>query len=133
MYLATGCAVFSALSLSFDLGATEMASPLPPQGIYGGQAVEECEWPFVVAMDTGCTGVLVSPEHVLTAAHCPSSIAHVSFGEDVAMAERRVGVSTCERVPGGEPGQGNDLMVCTLATPQPVSYTHLTLPTIYSV
>ncbi len=49
------------------------AAPTPPTPIFGGQQVEPGEWPAVVAISVGsflCTGTLVSPNVVLTAAHC---------------------------------------------------------------
>ncbi|MFY0532450.1 S1 family peptidase [Nannocystis pusilla] len=75
-----------------------LASPLPwtapapaPAPIYGGELVEPGAWPTAVAIlmgDTMCTGTLVSPTVVLTAAHCldnnPSpALMHVVVGDDV--------------------------------------------------
>lgn len=81
-------------------GAWFAAGPIPGQGpgqvdhdpldplIYGGEQVEPGAWPAVVAVATSklCTGTLVAPNLVLTAAHCfdPAPIAEVqiSFGDD---------------------------------------------------
>ncbi len=56
--------------------STLTAVPPPPVPIYGGEVVEPGAWPAVVAITLGsslCTGTLVSPTIVLTAAHCLES------------------------------------------------------------
>ena len=61
--------------------------PPPPQ-IYGGEASAPGAWPAVVSVQTNklCTGTLVAPNLVLTAAHCfdpvPSVDVRVTFGDD---------------------------------------------------
>ena len=52
------------------------APPAPPVPIYGGQPVTPGDWPAVVAISIGnflCTGTLVSPNVIFTAAHCLDS------------------------------------------------------------
>lgn len=79
--------------------AALLASPLPwttpsgapPTPIYGGELVEPGGWPSAVAIvmpGTLCTGTLVAPNIVLTAAHClvdnpPLGAVEIRLGDDV--------------------------------------------------
>jgi MYXO-CTERM domain-containing protein len=65
--------------------------------IYGGAAANYCGWPTAVYLDFGggaCTGTLVHPDIVITAAHCPDSTSGkgvtVRFGEGFGGGERAV-------------------------------------------
>ncbi|NVB40446.1 trypsin-like serine protease [Pseudenhygromyxa sp. WMMC2535] len=71
-------------------GATEVEVAPDSQAIYGGETVEPGAWPAVVAVRTDklCTGTLVAPNLVLTAAHCfdpaPSGSVDISFGDSIS-------------------------------------------------
>src|SRR5678810_1122169 len=67
------------------------AAPASPDAIVGGEPVEPGEHPAVVSVSAGgglCTGTLLAPDLVLTAAHCldqgflqPSQV-QIGLGED---------------------------------------------------
>ncbi|EDM73905.1 peptidase, S1 (chymotrypsin) family protein [Plesiocystis pacifica SIR-1] len=106
-----------------EAGALEPGVEQNP-AIYGGTAANYCGWPTAVYLDQGfsaCSGTLVHPEIVITAAHCPSSTAGsattIRFGEAVAGGERAV-QATCYSNPGwtGQVG-GTDFGYCRLSEP----------------
>ncbi|MCA9658677.1 MAG: S1 family peptidase [Myxococcales bacterium] len=94
-----GTAGLGLVALAMIGGAAPLGDrPPPPQAIYGGEAVAPGEWPAVVAVDVAgllCTGTLVTPELVLTAAHClrsapPLSSVTVRFGEQWLVPAHKV-------------------------------------------
>jgi MYXO-CTERM domain-containing protein len=89
--------------------------------IYGGTAAQPCGWPTAVYLSFGfsaCSGTLVHPDIVITAAHCPSSTTgrpgNVSFGEGQGGGARQVD-AMCYSNPGwtGAVG-GQDYGYCLL-------------------
>ena len=64
----------TAIALLGPVGPGPLTDPPPPPvGIFGGEQTEPGAWPAVVAITIGsslCTGTLVSPTIILTAAHC---------------------------------------------------------------
>ena len=44
------------------LAALPVGVPPDPAAIYGGETVETCAWPSVVAVGGACTGTLIHPE-----------------------------------------------------------------------
>jgi MYXO-CTERM domain-containing protein len=92
--------------------------------VYGGTAAKPCGWPTAVYLSFGqwsCSGTLVHPDIVITAAHCPSSTtgrpATVAFGEGQGGGARQVG-ATCYSSPSwtGNVG-GTDYGYCKLSAP----------------
>ncbi|MFV8753737.1 trypsin-like serine protease [Nannocystaceae bacterium ST9] len=90
--------------------------------IYGGSAANYCGWPTAIYLDFGfsaCSGTLVHPDIVITAAHCPDTPsgknATVRFGEDYGGGERAVS-ATCYSNPGytGSVGE-TDYAYCRLS------------------
>lgn len=92
--------------------------------IYGGSAAEYCGWPTTVYLEIGfgaCTGTLVHPNIVITAAHCPDSDsgkgATVRFGEEFGGGERAV-QATCYSNPSWTGAVGpQDYGYCLLNQP----------------
>ena len=83
------------------------------QAIFGGQLATVCQYPSTVLL-SGCTGTLVHPQIVITAAHCGTGHKTATFGE--GRTGRKVAIQSCMRF-----GNGNDAAMdyafCKLATP----------------
>lgn len=85
--------------------------------IFGGEDVEECSWPSVVAVGDACSGTLIHPSVVVYAAHCGVEVSSVIFGEGIDTGYS-VDVEYCEAYPIGDRPQGMDFAYCLLSTPQ---------------
>jgi V8-like Glu-specific endopeptidase len=74
-------------------GPGEISRDFGDTSIYGGEQSDPGEWPAVVAVSTGklCTGTLVAPDLVLTAAHCfdpqPNGSVQIHFGNNLASSD----------------------------------------------
>jgi MYXO-CTERM domain-containing protein len=72
-----------------SVGAEDPRPAGTAQPIYGGDPVAPGAWPAIVAVQTDklCTGTLVAPDLVLTAAHClspdPTAAVRIVFGDDI--------------------------------------------------
>jgi hypothetical protein len=107
----------------------------PQPRINGGADAAPCQWPTTVLLTSNgslCSGVLIHPELVVSAAHCvdPDSPPHdVKFGELSHEPQRKVQIDYCQRSPNydGIVG-GTDIAFCRLV--EPVEFVPAT-PVVY--
>src|SRR5438552_14845639 len=85
--------------------------------IFGGQNATTCQWPTTVLLN-GCSGTLVHPYIVTTAAHCGTNHKTAIFGETEARPARSVPIEGCRTYSGPRvPGHLTDWAFCKLKTP----------------
>jgi V8-like Glu-specific endopeptidase len=93
------------------------AEPLDPL-IYGGEPSATCGWPTTVLVQSGgsCTGTLIHPQVVITAAHCTGNAANaqISFGPNGSSMQRN---ATCYRSSEYDGSATNDFAYCVLSQP----------------
>jgi secreted trypsin-like serine protease len=104
-------------------GAASAKEPRAGTSVIGGRAASLQEWGFTAAIvrpDTLCTGIVLSPNKVLTTAHCvanPSTLV-VRTNSTSAFAGGEVSsVSSAAIAPGYAGGFQNDLAMLTLTIP----------------
>ena len=117
-------AFFLAAAPSVHAAPGQLGASEDPSRIVGGEDALLCDWPAAVALRNGgdifCTGSIVHPRVVLTAAHCLASKfpEEVTFGNSSIDPAASVGVEFCEMDPqwtGEDGNEGHDVALCVLS------------------
>lgn len=88
------------------------------QPIYGGQLAATCQWPTTVLLPSaGCSGTLVHPQIIITAAHCGTKISNAVLGEDQKKPARTLPIEYCKVFQGENGPSRTDYAFCKLKAP----------------
>ena len=122
--IAHACAALVACLALSVAAAGVQAAPIAHKSIVGGAPADPSQFPFITTVETRhslCTGSVISPTHVLTAAHCIESDASgltVRIGSATAFSGGEVhAVSAVSINPGWVHSLQSDLAVLTLSQP----------------
>jgi hypothetical protein len=114
-----------ALACSLALLAVACAPPDVPQPvapvvqpIVGGTTAGTCQWPTTVMLPgAGCTGTLIHPLIIATAAHCGTSEKTAILGETRNSPARTVAIEYCRSFQGEDGPSVTDYGFCKLKEP----------------
>jgi hypothetical protein len=108
--------------LALALVAACAPDPAPPVveptslPILGGQTASACQWPTTVLL-SGCTGTLVHPLIITTAAHCGTNHRMATFGETNDTPARRLPIEYCKVFQKESGPDATDFAFCKLREP----------------
>lgn len=88
-----------------------------PETIAGGDEAAVCGWPTSVRVG-GCSGTLIDPQVVLSAAHCGAGHTQVIVGDNETDGSAHA-VDQCWQNPDWRGAAGDDFTVCRLVDPIP--------------
>lgn len=103
--------VFALLAIACA-GTPDSSTSSGTQAIVGGQLAGESAWSNVVKLNNDCSGLLVSSDYLITAAHCGAPSVALTGADPDHEPERSLQVGRCTAAPDGGIGSGRDLMVC---------------------
>ena len=93
-------------------GAPETSPSSSAQTIVGGQLADATAWPNVVKLNNECTGIVVSADQLITAAHCGAPKSALTGADPDSHPDQTLAVDGCRVPTESAIGSGQDVMIC---------------------